>query len=136
MKKSSSKRIARTADGMRRSYDFTGGVRGKYPNRLIRKHEPIHPGEVLLHDFLQPLAISPSRLADGISVQPRRVREIVRGTRAISADTALRFARFFGTLPQFWLNLQAHHDLEVARDRPGRRLEDEVEPFAEAGSRA
>ena len=99
---------------------------------MSKKHRPIHPGEVLLGDFLQPLEISQYRLAHSISVPPRRINEIVHGTRAISADTALRLARFFGTSAPFWLNLQAHHDLEVERDRLGRRLKEEVEVLAEA----
>jgi addiction module HigA family antidote len=97
-----------------------------------KKLAPIHPGEVLLADFLEPLGLSQYRLAHSISVPPRRVNEIVHGTRAVTADTALRFARFFGTSEEFWLNLQARHDLEVERDRLGRRLKDEVEIYAQA----
>jgi addiction module HigA family antidote len=92
---------------------------------------PIHPGEVLLEDFLVPLAISQYRLANDISVPPRRINEIVHGKRAVTADTALRLARFFGTSERFWLNLQAHYDLEVERDRLGPRLEAEVAVLAE-----
>ena len=99
---------------------------------MAKKLDPIHPGEVLLADFLEPLAISQYRLAHAISVPPRRINEIVHGARAVTADTALRLARFFGTSEQFWLNLQARHDLEVERDRLGRRLKDEVEIFAAA----
>ena len=91
-----------------------------------RKLEPIHPGEVLLADFLEPLELSQYRLAQDISVPPRRINEIVHGTRAVSADTALRLARYFGTTEQFWLNLQARFDLEVQRDRLGSRLAREV----------
>ena len=92
---------------------------------------PIHPGEVLLEDFLVPLGISQYRLANDISVPPRRINEIVRGKRAVTADTALRLARFLGTSERFWLNLQAHYDLEVERDRLGPRLEAEVAVLAE-----
>ena len=95
------------------------------------KHSPIHPGEVLAADFLVPLKLSQYRLARSISVPPRRINEIVHGERAISADTALRFARFFGTSDHFWLNLQTRYDLEVERDRLGPRLDDEVTPLAE-----
>jgi addiction module HigA family antidote len=91
-----------------------------------RKLTPIHPGEVLLADFLEPLGLSQYRLAHDISVPPRRINEIVHGKRGISADTALRLARYFGTTERFWLNLQARFDLEEQRDLLGRRLEQEV----------
>ena len=87
---------------------------------------PIHPGEILMEEFLEPLGLSQYRLAMDISVPPRRINEIVHGKRAISADTALRLARYFGTTERFWLNLQAHYDLEMQRDRLGKRLETEV----------
>lgn len=96
-----------------------------------RKMAPIHPGEILLEEYLRPLELSQYRLAQDISVPPRRINEIVHGTRAITADTALRLARYFGTSDQFWLNLQARHDLEVERDRLGRRLEEEVAVLAD-----
>ena len=99
---------------------------------MSKKLDPIHPGEVLLADFLEPLGLSQYRLAHGISVPPRRINEIVHGKRAVTADTALRLARYFGTSEQFWLNLQARHDLEVERDRLGSRLRSEVEIFATA----
>jgi addiction module HigA family antidote len=89
--------------------------------------DPIHPGEVLLEDFLQPLGLSQYRLAKGISVPPRRINEIVQRKRSITADTALRLGRFFGTSEAFWLNLQAHYDLEMERDRLGSALEEQVE---------
>ena len=95
-----------------------------------RKVSPVHPGEVLQEEFLQPLGISQYRLAKEISVPPRRVNEIVHGNRAITADTALRLARYFGTTDRFWLNLQARYDLEVERDRLGSRLEREVSVLA------
>src|SRR5205807_5357457 len=91
-----------------------------------RKLAPIHPGEILQEEFLSPLGISQYRLAKETSVPPRRINEIVRGTRAISADTALRLARYFGTSERFWLNLQARYDLEVEKDRLGKRLQQEV----------
>jgi addiction module HigA family antidote len=99
---------------------------------VARKLAPIHPGEILLEDFLVPLGLSQYRLAQGISVPPRRINEIVHGKRSVSADTALRLARFFGNSEQFWLNLQARHDLEVERDRLGARLRAEVEVYAVA----
>ena len=87
---------------------------------------PIHPGEILKEEFLEPLGLSQYRVAVDISVSPRRINEIVHGKRAISADTALRLARYFGTTDRFWLNLQTHYDLELRRDRLGKRLETEV----------
>lgn len=93
---------------------------------MARKMAPIHPGEILREDFLAELGISQYRLAKDTSVPARRINEIVRGLRAISADTALRLARYFGTSERFWLNLQARYDLEVEKDRLGRRLEREV----------
>lgn len=93
------------------------------------KLSPVHPGEVLLEEFLKPLAISQYRLAKDISVPPRRVNEIVLRKRSISADTALRFSRFFGTSAEFWLNLQSQYDLDVEIDRLGSRLEAEVIKF-------
>ena len=97
-----------------------------------RKLPPIHPGEVLLEDFLSPLGVSQYRLAHDISVPPRRINEIVHGTRGVSADTALRLARYFGTTERFWLNLQARFDLETQRDLLGARLEQEVAVLAAA----
>jgi len=97
-----------------------------------RKLAPIHPGEVLLSDFLEPLGVSQYRVANDISVPPRRINEIVHGKRAISADTALRLARYFGTSERVWLNLQARFDLETERDRLGKRLEKEVIVLREA----
>jgi antitoxin HigA-1 len=91
-----------------------------------RKHRPIHPGEILDTEFLEPHGITQYRCAQDISVPPRRINEIVHGKRAISADTALRLARYFGTTEQFWLNLQARFDLEAQRDALGGRLAKEV----------
>ena len=90
------------------------------------KLPPVHPGEVLLEEFLKPLDISQYRLAKSMSVPPRRVNEIVLGKRSVSADTALRLGRYFGTSEQFWLNLQSEYDLDVEKDRLGLRLETEV----------
>jgi addiction module HigA family antidote len=94
---------------------------------MPKKLAPIHPGEVLQKDFLEPLGLTQYRLARGLSVPPRRINEIVLGRRSISADTALRLARFFGTSDRFWLNLQASYDLDVERDRLASRLVKEVE---------
>lgn len=91
-----------------------------------RKRLPIHPGEILLEEFLKPLELSQYRLAKDISVPPRRINEIVHGKRGITADTALRLARYFGTSDLFWINLQSHYDLEVERDRLKGRLKREV----------
>ena len=94
------------------------------------KLSPVHPGEVLLEEFLKPLGLSQYRLAKDISVPPRRINEIVHGTRAVSANTALRLSRYFGLSERFWLNLQAQYDLDVEHDRLGDRLEQEVTPRA------
>src|SRR5882724_3490197 len=101
-----------------------------------RKLIPVHPGEILLEEFLNPLALSQYRLAKDISVPPRRINEVIRGTRAITADTALRLARYFGTTERFWLNLQAHYDLEIQKERLGDRLEREVVVRGNAGEPA
>lgn len=93
------------------------------------KLAPVHPGEVLLEEFLLPMHLSQSHLAIEIGVHPRRINEIVLKKRAITADTALRLARFFGTSPQFWLGLQNDYDLDLAADRLGARLEREVRPY-------
>ena len=92
----------------------------------------ITPGEILAEDFLKPLGLSQYRLAKDISVPARRINEIVKGERAITADTALRFGRYFKMSAQFWLNLQAHYDLERMEDRLGRRLEREVKELVVA----
>ena len=95
-----------------------------------RKPAPIHPGEILLQEFLAPLGVSQYRLAKEISVPPRRINEIVRGQRAITADTALRLARYFRSSERFWLSLQTRYDLEVEKIRLGGRLDREVATFA------
>lgn len=92
----------------------------------MKKMKPIHPGEVLLGEFLVPMDISQYRLAKDISVSARRINEIVHGKRSITADTALRLGRYFGTSAQFWMNLQDHFDLEVELDKIGDRLDKEV----------
>lgn len=96
-------------------------------NRLA----PVHPGEVLIEEFLKPFGLSQNRVARAIGVPPRRINEIVLGKRGISADTALRLGRYFGTSAQFWLGLQNDYDLDVARDDLGGRLEREVRELAE-----
>ena len=93
---------------------------------MTEKLPPVHPGEILQEDFLIPFEISQYRLAKDISVPARRINEIVHGKRAITADTALRLARYFGSSERLWLNLQARYDLEVEKDRLGDRLEQEV----------
>lgn len=87
---------------------------------------PIHPGEILLEEFLQPMSISQYRLAHDIGVPPRRINEIVQGKRGVSANTALRLSRYFGLSDRFWLNLQTRYDLETEKDRMKGRLEQEV----------
>lgn len=91
---------------------------------------PVHPGEVLLEDFLKPMELSQNRLALSIGVHPRRINEIVLGKRGISADTALRLAKFFGTSPDIWLGLQKDYELDVAMDELGDRIEREVRTYA------
>jgi len=93
---------------------------------MVNKLSPVHPGEILLEEFLEPMGISQYRLAKDISVPPRRINEIVHGKRAISADTALRLSRYFGMSEMFWINLQARYDLEVQKDELEDRLDDEV----------
>jgi addiction module HigA family antidote len=103
--------------------DFTGIASGK---RLA----PIHPGEILRHDFLKPMKISVYTLAQVIKVPRSRVNDIVLGRRAITTDTALRLARYFGTSPEFWVNLQTHYDLEIAGRSLRRQIEREISPRA------
>ena len=93
---------------------------------------PIHPGEVLLEEFLKPMGISQYRIAKGISVPARRINEIVHRKRAITPDTALRLSRYLGLSERFWINLQARHDLEVEKDQLKDRLETEVSVYAAA----
>ena len=96
-----------------------------------KKINPIHPGEILFEEFLKPLGITQYRLAKDISVPPRRINEIIHGKRSISADTALRLSRYFGLSERFWLNLQARYDLEVEKDRLGKRIIHEVKVLAD-----
>lgn len=92
---------------------------------------PVHPGEILLEEFLKPMELSQYRLAKETGVPPRRINEIVHGKRAVTADTALRLGRFFGNSARFWLELQVQHDLELERERLGDRLHREVTPWRE-----
>ncbi len=100
----------------------------------MKKLHNVHPGEVLLEEFMKPMNLSQNRLARNIGVPPRRINEIVHGKRAVTADTALRLGRYFGTSETFWLGLQTDYDLEEARLKLGQRLAREVRP-AERGAR-
>ncbi len=97
---------------------------------MARKLKPIHPGEILLEEFLKPMAISQYKLAKDISVPARRINEIVQAKRGITADTGLRLAMYFGLSERFWINLQAWYDLETEKDRLGTRLKKEVTTLA------
>ena len=99
---------------------------------MTNKLPPIHPGEILLEEFLEPMGISQYRLAKDISVPPRRINEIVLGKRAITPDTALRLSLFFGLSERFWINLQSRYDIEVEKDKLENRLEKEVRIYATA----
>jgi addiction module HigA family antidote len=99
---------------------------------MSKKMAPVHPGEVLLEEFLKPLGLSQHRLALDIGVDPRRINEIVLGKRSVTANTALRLARYFETSPEFWLGLQAQYDLDVEADAFGDRLERDVKVYAES----
>jgi addiction module HigA family antidote len=96
---------------------------------MNKKFSPIHPGEVLLEEFIKPLNLSQNRLAIDIGVDARRINEIVLGKRSVTADSALRLGRFFGNSPQFWLGLQTQYDLDITEDLLGKRLEREVRPL-------
>lgn len=98
-----------------------------------KRMRPVHPGEVLLEEFLAPMGLSQNVLARAVRVPPRRINEIVHGTRRVTADTALRLARFFGTSAEFWLGLQMDYELDLESDRLERRLELEVVPYKHAG---
>jgi addiction module HigA family antidote len=95
-----------------------------------REIQPVHPGEILLEEFLKPMGLSQNRLALSIGVHPRRINEIVLGKRGITADTALRLAKFFGTSPELWLGLQKDYELDVAMDEMGERINREVHTYA------
>lgn len=98
---------------------------------MTKKLAPVHPGEILLEEFIEPLGITQNRVAVAIGVPPRRINEIVHGKRRVSVDTALRLGRYFGTTAQFWINLQTHYDLEVEMDALGNSL-DAIEPLRTA----
>jgi addiction module HigA family antidote len=98
---------------------------------MSQKFAPVHPGKILLEEFLKPLSVSQYPLAHDIGVSPRRINAIVHGNRAISADTALRLSRYFGLSERFWINLQAYYDLEVEKDRLAGRLAREVRILAD-----
>ena|SRR4030042_116511 len=97
-----------------------------------KKIPPLHPGEVLLEEFLKPMNISQNQLGGDLGVSPRRINEIIHGKRSITADTALRLSRHFGNSPQFWLGLQMDYDLDVETDRLSARIEKEVKQLASA----
>jgi len=97
---------------------------------MEEKLAPVHPGEILLEEFLKPMGLSQNRLAIDMGVPSRRINEIVLGKRRITADTALRLARYFGMSPQFWLGLQMDYDLDIEEDKLGKRLDREVRPYA------
>jgi antitoxin HigA-1 len=101
-------------------------------NKKIKKIPPVHPGEILFDEFIEPMGISQYQLAKDIHVPARRINEIVHCTRSISADTALRLGRYFNMSPQFWINLQTHYDLEIEIDKLGDRLEQEVKIYSRA----
>ena len=98
-----------------------------------KKLDPVHPGEILLEEFLYPMGLSQNALARGLGVPPRRINEIVHGNRRVTADTALRLARYFGTSAEFWLGLQMDYELDVESDRLSGRLEKEVQRHQKAG---
>lgn len=103
--------------------------------RTQKKLAPVHPGEILLEEFMKPLGLSQTKLGRDLGVSPRRINEIVHGKRSITADTALRLSRYFGTSAEFWLGLQADYDLDMASDRLAERIAQEVKvysPSAEA----
>ena len=99
---------------------------------MTKKLPPIHPGEILLEEFLEPMGISQYRLARDISVPPRRINEIVLGKRSVTPDTALRLSRYFGLSERFWMNLQTRYDIEMEKDRLENRLDKEVHVYAMA----
>jgi antitoxin HigA-1 len=101
-----------------------------------KRMPPVHPGEILLEEFMRPLGLSQYRLAKAMNVYPRKINEIVQGKRAITADTALRLGRFLGTSAEVWMNLQAHYDLELARDELEERVVREVTPHGRTGQPA
>ena len=121
-------------EGWKRAQCHVGGLSHLDRNTRINTRKEymtnaptiIHPGEILLEEFLKPLEITQYRIAKDICVPARRINEIVHGDRGISADTALRFAKYFGTTPEFWIHLQSHYDLLVERKASGKKIEKEV----------
>ncbi len=99
---------------------------------MVDKLAPVHPGEVLLEEFLKPMNLSQNQLANGLGISARRINEIVLKKRSVTADTALRLARYFGMSPQFWLGLQTDYDLDLAQDQLGDRLESDVKVYVHA----
>ncbi|MCW5850363.1 MAG: HigA family addiction module antidote protein [Anaerolineae bacterium] len=97
---------------------------------MTEKFPPTHPGQILLEEFLEPLGVSPVKLAQDIGVIPRRINDIIKGKQPITAETALRLSRYFGLSERFWLNLQSRYDIEVEKDRLAGRLENEVRVLA------
>jgi addiction module HigA family antidote len=124
--------LARTVEFLRQCDRRDRGLSLKESDMAKRKFDPVHPGVVLAEDFLKGLEISQYRLAKGIGVPPRRINEIVKGKRSITADTALRLGRFFSMEAQFWMNLQSHYDLEIAKDAIAGKLDREVEVLKNA----
>jgi addiction module HigA family antidote len=102
------------------------------PRKATKTMPPIHPGETLREDFMKPLGLTANRLAINLRVPAARIGEIVNGRRAITADTALRLARYFGTSPQFWINLQSNYDIEKAQDAVGKEIAEEIKPHRAA----
>ncbi len=103
---------------------------------MPKKLAPVHPGEILREEYMRPFGLSMNRLALDLRVPVTRISEIVRGRRGITSDTALRLARYFNTTPQFWMNLQIHYDLEVAKDRELARIKRDVRPIAASSARS
>lgn len=101
-------------------------------NGANRKLKAVHPGQVLYHDFLEPMGVTAYRLAKEVGVSQVQIGRVIAGTRGVSADLALRLARFFGTSAELWVNLQARHDLDVAEDESGKEIEKRVRPFKAA----
>ena len=97
-----------------------------------RKHNPVHPGEVLLHDFMEPMGLTMYRVAKETGISAQHLGRIVKGTRGVGAEVALRLARFFGTSAQVWMGLQSQYDLDVAEDEAGREIEKRVRPYKAA----
>lgn len=100
------------------------------------KMPPIHPGEVLYEDFMKPLSLSQNGLGKALGVSPRRINEIIHGKRGMTADTALRLGRYFGTTPEYWMNLQARYDLETARDKLEESIVSAIQPISEDAAHA